>query len=92
MFSPPVTSPWKENTRFLISTWADASSLGSPSQPPFPGRGVSTPVTSGACLSFFFKNNLCVYFWLHRVFIAACRLSLVVVSGATLVVGAQSSH
>ena len=41
---------------------------------------------------FFFFINLFIYFWLHWVFVAACRLSLVAVSGATLHCGAQGSH
>ena len=35
--------------------------------------------------SLFFKKNLCIFiFWLHWVFGALCRLSLVVVSRASL--------
>ena len=36
---------------------------------------------SNISLSFSFKINLFIYFWLHWVFIAACGLSLVVVCG-----------
>ena len=35
---------------------------------------------------------LCIYFWLHWVFVAAHRLSLVVVRGATLRCGVWASH
>ena len=30
---------------------------------------------------FFFESNLFLYFWLHWVFVASCRLSLVTASG-----------
>ena len=32
----------------------------------------------------YFLLFICFYLWLHWVFVAACRLSLVAVSGATL--------
>ena len=47
---------------------------------------------------FFFLRFLKIHFWLHWVFVAACRLSLVVVSRATLLVavlglvGGVASH
>ena len=40
----------------------------------------------------FFFLNLFIYFWLHWVFTAARRLSLVAARGATLRWGAQASH
>ena len=44
-------------------------------------------------MSFFKKNYLFIYlFRLHWVFVAACGLSLVAVSRATLRYGAQTSH
>ena len=46
-------------------------------------------------ISSFFKINfflIFIYFWLHWVFITACGLSLVVVSGATLCCSVWSSH
>ena len=42
--------------------------------------------------SLLFKKNKFIYFWLCWVFVAACGLSLVVASGATLRCGAQASH
>ena len=41
----------------------------------------------GASMVFCF-----LFFWLHWVFIAACRLSLVAASGGTLCCGAWASH
>ena len=38
------------------------------------------------------KLILFIYFWLHWVFVAACRLSLVAESRATLCCGGRASH
>ena len=44
-------------------------------------------------LSFFFYKFIYLFnFWLRWVFVAACGLSLVAASGATLRCGAQASH
>ena len=42
--------------------------------------------------SNFFLNLFIIYFWLCWVFVAACGLSLVVASGATLCCSARASH
>ena len=41
---------------------------------------------------FFFNKFIYLYFWLRWVFVAACRLSLVVTSRATLRWSVRASH
>ena len=55
----------------------------------FPDQGSNLFPLHWQVDSFFFKINLFIlfiYFWLHWVFVAACGLSLVVVSGGLLFV------
>ena len=59
-------------------------------------RGSVFAQLTGFLGCFFFSINLFIlfiyYFWLHWVFVAACGLSLVAASGATLCCGAWTSH
>ena len=48
--------------------------------------------STGNFLSVFKTYCLFTYFWLHWVFVAVCRLSLVVASGGYSCCGAWASH
>ena len=67
-----------------------------PMSPALAGRFLTTGPAGKSWLSFFKKINvfiyLFIYFWLSWVFVAAHRLSLVVVRRATIRCGAWASH
>ena len=92
--SRPMRRTW--SSRLLCSaarTWCVGSAWRWPMRKPTPASAasgspptattptVSSVFASGGVLSNFFLINLFIYLWLRWVFVAACGLSLVVVSG-----------
>ena len=77
--------------QLLRSTWDLPRPGLEPVSPALAGR-FSTTVPPGKPLSFIYLFIWSFFFWLHWVFVAARRLSLVVVTRATLHCGARASH